>query len=51
VLEYIAHMAFNTELLQVAVGKPGGIPMQQDLLAKHYNRKHGPGAYYGQSEK
>lgn len=48
VLENIAHMAFNTELLQVAIGQGGGIPMQQDLLNKHYNRKHGSGAYYGQ---
>ena len=48
VLEKVAHMAFNTELLFVAVGKGGGIPMQQDLLAKHNSRKHGPGAYYGQ---
>jgi len=23
-------------------------PMPQALLAKHFNRKHGPGAYYGQ---
>ncbi|MCI9551821.1 MAG: L-ribulose-5-phosphate 4-epimerase, partial [Oscillospiraceae bacterium] len=23
-------------------------PMQQELLNKHYLRKHGPGAYYGQ---
>ena len=24
-------------------------PMQQSLLDKHFLRKHGPGAYYGQS--
>lgn len=24
--------------------------MQQTLLEKHFNRKHGPGAYYGQSK-
>ena len=24
--------------------------MQQVLLDKHFNRKHGPGAYYGQSK-
>jgi L-ribulose-5-phosphate 4-epimerase len=23
-------------------------PMQQELLEKHYLRKHGEGAYYGQ---
>lgn len=27
---------------------PGLPPMQQELLDKHYLRKHGPGAYYGQ---
>ena len=25
-------------------------PMQQELLDKHYLRKHGPGAYYGQDK-
>ncbi|MBQ9080454.1 MAG: L-ribulose-5-phosphate 4-epimerase [Clostridia bacterium] len=49
VLENIAHMAFNTELLQISVGQNGGIPMQQDLLNKHFYRKHGAGAYYGQN--
>lgn len=49
VLEVIAQMAFNTELLQSAVSSNGGIPMQQDLLLKHFNRKHGPNAYYGQN--
>ena len=24
--------------------------MQQVLLDKHFNRKHGPGAYYGQAK-
>ena len=27
---------------------PQAGPMQQELLNKHYLRKHGPGAYYGQ---
>lgn len=49
VLENIAQMAMNTEILQISVGNNGGIPMQQDLLNKHFNRKHGPGAYYGQN--
>ena len=49
VLEVIAQMAFNTELLQAAVNASGGNPMQQELLLKHFNRKHGPGAYYGQN--
>ena len=51
VLENVAQMAFNTELLQVSVGNGGGIPMQQDLLNKHFGRKHGDGAYYGQNTK
>lgn len=49
VLETVAQMALNTELLQISIGNNGGIPMQQDLLNKHFNRKHGPGAYYGQN--
>ena len=48
VLETVAQMALNTELLQISVGDNGGVPMQQELLSKHFNRKHGPGAYYGQ---
>ena len=49
VLEVVAQMAFNTEILQTAVNANGGIPMQQDLLMKHFNRKHGPNATYGQN--
>lgn len=41
VLEEVAMMAFYT--LQL-----GGAPVDQYLLDKHYLRKHGPGAYYGQ---
>ena len=36
-------MAFHAMALT-----PGLPPMQQELLDKHYLRKHGPGAYYGQ---
>ena len=36
-------MAFHTEALA-----PGKEPMQQALLDKHYLRKHGKNAYYGQ---
>ncbi len=43
VLEECATMAFNTLTLAPAVG-----PMQQELLDKHYLRKHGKNAYYGQ---
>ena len=45
VLEEIAMMAFHTEML----GRTA--PMQQELLDKHYLRKHGANAYYGQPKK
>ena len=43
VLEYIARLAAET--LQIA---PDTQTMQQALLDKHFLRKHGPKAYYGQ---
>ena len=43
VLEELAFMAFHTQALN-----PGISPMQQTLLDKHYLRKHGKNAYYGQ---
>ena len=43
VLEELAFMAFNTEALNPEIGS-----MQQELLDKHYLRKHGKNAYYGQ---
>lgn len=43
VLEELAFMAFHTEAIT-----PGKEPMQQELLDKHYLRKHGENAYYGQ---
>ena len=44
VLEEVAFMAFHAMALN-----PDLPPMQQELLDKHYLRKHGPGAYYGQN--
>lgn len=44
VLEEVAFMDFHAMALT-----PGLPPMQQELLDKHYLRKHGPGAYYGQN--
>ena len=44
-LEETAHLAYMTR--QLASG--GVAPVAQDLLDKHYNRKHGKDAYYGQS--
>ncbi len=43
VLEYIARL--NSETLRI---NPKIKPMQPVLLDKHFLRKHGPGAYYGQ---
>jgi L-ribulose-5-phosphate 4-epimerase len=42
ILEEVAKMAFRTVLL----GKQS--PVQSAILEKHYQRKHGPDAYYGQ---
>ena len=44
VLELTARMAMLS--LQLEKDLP---PMPQHLLEKHFNRKHGPGAYYGQN--
>ena len=43
VLEEVAFMNFHTLMLE-----PNIPPMQQELLDKHYLRKHGANAYYGQ---
>ena len=48
VLETVAQMAYQTELLRSAPVTYPIKPMQKTLLDKHFNRKHGPGAYYGQ---
>ncbi|MBS1948269.1 MAG: L-ribulose-5-phosphate 4-epimerase AraD [Bacteroidetes bacterium] len=43
VLEAIAHMAFVTEQV-----KPMAPKLKDALIKKHFERKHGPGSYYGQ---
>lgn len=43
-LEEVARMALLTTLLE-----PGAEPLQAAVRDKHYQRKHGPQAYYGQS--
>ena len=43
VLEEVAFMDFHALMLEPQRGS-----MQPELLDKHYLRKHGPGAYYGQ---
>jgi L-ribulose-5-phosphate 4-epimerase len=44
VMEYVAEMAYRTVTLKSDVK-----PVQQFLLDKHYFRKHGAQAYYGQT--
>jgi L-ribulose-5-phosphate 4-epimerase len=46
VLEEVAMMAFHTQMLT-----QDRDPMPQVLLDKHFLRKHGPNAYYGQKKK
>ena len=46
VLEEIARMALYTVMLN-----PAQSPVESFLLDKHYLRKHGSNAYYGQSGK
>ncbi len=45
VLEEVAKMAYRTQMLRMDLNDQ---PMQQLLLDKHYLRKHGANAYYGQ---
>ena len=42
-LECVAHMALMSMQLE-----PRLMPIETELLNKHFKRKHGPGAYYGQ---
>ena len=46
VLEEVAFMNFHTLMLEASIP-----PMQGELLDKHYLRKHGVNAYYGQKKK
>jgi len=43
VLEALAEMALRTEQINPNVER-----LKESLIQKHYQRKHGPGAYYGQ---
>ncbi|MEO0294180.1 MAG: L-ribulose-5-phosphate 4-epimerase AraD [candidate division WOR-3 bacterium] len=45
ILENVAEMAFGTILLN-----PKSEILPEHILRKHYWRKHGPGAYYGQKK-
>ena len=44
-LEATAAMAHRTLTLE-----PGAPEVQEALLRRHFDRKHGPGAYYGQAK-
>ena len=43
VIEAVSEMALKTELIN-----PGANPASEAIVEKHYNRKHGKNAYYGQ---
>lgn len=47
VLEIVAQMAHNAEQIRTA---PSMLSMQDELLKKHFERKHGANAYYGQKK-
>lgn len=47
VLEIVAQMAHNAEQIHQAPSMPS---MQDELLKKHFERKHGANAYYGQKK-
>ena len=47
VLEIVAQMAYNAEQIRTAPSMPS---MQAELLKKHFERKHGANAYYGQKK-
>ena len=44
VMEQVAKMAY------IAYGINPGLTMNPLLIEKHFNRKHGPNAYYGQKK-
>ena len=45
VMEQVAKMAY------IAYGVNPNLTMNELLIEKHFNRKHGPNAYYGQKKK
>lgn len=47
ILEEVAKMAYRTESI-ASMGNKTDIGIEQYLLDKHYQRKHGANAYYGQ---
>ena len=45
VMEQVAKMAY------ISFGVNPGLSMNEHLIEKHFSRKHGPNAYYGQNKK
>ena len=43
IVEELAQLAYHTVTID-----PDAVPISKALRDKHFNRKHGPGAYYGQ---
>jgi L-ribulose-5-phosphate 4-epimerase len=46
VLDELAMMSWHNNVIDPTLPQ-----MQQELLDKHYLRKHGPDSYYGQKKK
>jgi len=49
ILEEVSKMASRTERI-AAMSENSNIGIEQYLLDKHYQRKHGKNAYYGQNK-
>ena len=49
ILEEVSKMAYQTEQI-ASLDNDSNIGIEQYLLDKHYQRKHGKNAYYGQSK-
>ena len=41
----------TTDKIKIGKINPDAPPLKSSLIAKHYNRKHGKNAYYGQESK
>ena len=51
ILEELSKMALYANLIKTSTHENRVPPMQQELLDKHYLRKHGANAYYGQKKR
>ena len=50
-MNYIAETLYGNRKLQQCVTLSGGPSIKKALIEKHFSRKHGPNAYYGQKKK